>query len=124
MLSPEEDREPAVIIGGWKEDKDADQTLQAVKSFIRERALPLPSQEAFVPGQQRGFAVIPLAPLGTETRQAMMRRAIEAVEASRRLRAASGHVDKEGKAMLVWAAVSQPAEVRRKATWPKPASCP
>ena len=44
-----------------------------------------------------------------------MRRAIDAVESTRKLRAPSGHVDKDGKAMLVWAAISQPPEVRRKA---------
>ena len=43
----------------------------------------------------------------------MTRRASGAVEATRKLRAASGHQDAQGKSMLVWAAVSQPPEVRR-----------
>ena len=111
----EDDREPAVMIGGWNDHTDSDRTLAAVRDFIRDNALPLPAAEAFVPGQQRGFAVVPLTPLGSETRQAMMRRAIEAVESTRKLRVPSGHKDKEGKAMVIWAAVSQPPEVRRKA---------
>ena len=111
----DDDRDPAVIIGGWKEDTDAAETLEAVRQFIRDRALPLPAQDAFVPGQQRGFAVVPLTCLPNESKQMMMRRVVEAVEATRKLKAPSGHLDRDGKQMLVWAAVSQPAEVRRKA---------
>ena len=112
--APEDDREPAVIVGGWKEDSEADHTLAAVKDFIRDRAIPLPTAEAFVPGQRRGFAVIPLVPTGNETHQSMMRRAIEAVEMARKLKQPSGHQDKDGKNLVIWAAISQPPEVRRK----------
>ena len=45
----------------------------------------------------------------------MMRRAVAAVEATRKLQAKSGHKDADGKDMIVWAAVSQPPEVRRRA---------
>ena len=89
--SEEADREPAVIVGGWDEDTEADDTLNAVQDFIRERAIPLPTEEAFVPGKKRGFAVVPLTCVGNETRQMMLRRAIEAVEATRKLKVKSGH---------------------------------
>ena len=59
--------------------------------------------------------MVPLTCLEGETPQTMMRRAIDAVEATRKLRAKSGHVGKDGKDLLVWAAVSQPPEVRRRA---------
>ena len=113
--APEDDREPAVIIGGWNEESEAEQTLTAVREFIRDRAIPLPAAEAFVPGQRRGFAVVPLVPIGNETHQSMMRRAIEAVETTRKLKQLSGHQDKDGKNLVIWAAISQPPEVRRKA---------
>ena len=45
----------------------------------------------------------------------MMRRVVAAVEATRKLQAKSGHKDSEGKDMVIWAAVSQPPEVRRRA---------
>ena len=45
----------------------------------------------------------------------MTRRAIEAVEATRKLQVRSGHKSKDGKDMFIWAAVSQPPEVRRRA---------
>ena len=115
VADTDEDREPAVIVGGWGPDTEAEETLMAVRNFIRDRAIPLPTEEAFVPGKQRGFAVVPLSCVGNETRQTMMRRAIEAVESTRKLRVKSGHKDSEGKDMLVWAAVSQPPEVRRRA---------
>ena len=69
LMAEDDDREPAVIIGGWKDDTDADFTLKAVQDFIRDRALPLPAHEAFVPGQRRGFAVVPVVPVDRETRQ-------------------------------------------------------
>ena len=112
--SPEDDRDPAVIVGGWGPDTEAEQTLKEVREFIQNRAIPLPIEEAFVPGKQRGFAVVPLTCVGNETHQ-MMRRAVAAMEATRRLQAKSGHKDAEGKDMVIWAAVSQPPEVRRKA---------
>ena len=102
-------------VGGWKEESEAEQTLEAVKDFLRDRAIPLPTAEAFVPGQRRGFAVVPLMPVGNETHQSMMRRAIEAVQTTRKLKQPSGHQDKDGKNLIIWAAISQPPEVRRKA---------
>ena len=111
----EGDRGPAVIIGGWREDNDAEATKLAVQNFIREKQLPLPVDEVFVPGRQRGFAVVPLQVRESDVAGAMFRKAIEAVETTRRLQIKSGHKTKDGKDMVIWAAVSQPPEVRRKA---------
>ena len=88
--SQDDDRGPAVIVGGWREDNDAEATKLAVQTFIKERQLPLPVDEVFVPGRQRGFAVVPLQIGGGDTTVAVTRKAIEAVEITRRLQVKSG----------------------------------
>ena len=110
----EDERGPAVILGSWSPDTEAEETLRLAKHFVRERALLLPMEKSFVPGKQRGYVVVLLSCVEGESTQAMTRRASGAVEATRKLRAASGHQDAQGKSMLVWAAVSQPPEVRRR----------
>ena len=79
----EDERGPAIILGGRSPDTEADKTLQLAKEFVRERALPLPMDDCFEPGKQRGYVVIPLSCMAGENTQAMTRRAIGAVEATR-----------------------------------------
>ena len=49
-----------MILGGWRSDSDAENVLQNAKDFAKAQGLPLTMTEAFVPGKQNGFVVVPL----------------------------------------------------------------
>ena len=110
-----DDRGPAVIIGGWRPDSEADDLLQKARDFVKAHELPLTMNDAFVPGKQNSFVVVPLTCQQGETPQTMTRRAITAVELVRRLQYKTGHKDDRDKDHVVWMALSQPPEVRRRA---------
>ena len=104
----EGDRGPAVVLGGWKSDTDADSVLQKAKQFIEAHQIRIPTEEAFTPGKQRGFVVVPIRCLPGESQQIMTRRAIAAVEWSSKGRCMqSRDQDSAGKMMEVWMALSQ-----------------
>ncbi|CAE7439471.1 C07A9.2 [Symbiodinium natans] len=56
----EEGRRPALIMGGWKEDTPAAETLQHAQQAAATLQLEINMKDAFVPGVRRGYAIIPL----------------------------------------------------------------
>ena len=54
-----EERQPALIMGGWADDQDAAVTLQLAKDAITSLQLDVDMDEAFVPGVRRGYLVVP-----------------------------------------------------------------
>ena len=53
-------RRPALILGGWREDQAASDTLKKAKDILRQLDVSLDFSDMFVPGLKRGYAIIPL----------------------------------------------------------------
>ena len=56
------DRGPALIIGGWAEDQEADKTMALARNLLAKAAPEISMKGMFVPGIRRGFAIIPWEP--------------------------------------------------------------
>ena len=109
-----DDRGPALILGGWRSDSEAENVLQQAREFAKDQGLQVNMADAFVPGRNNGFVVVPLVGQPGETPQATTRRAISAIETVRKLQHKTGHKDDKGKELVVWMALSQPPEIRRR----------
>ena len=93
---------------------DADETLRLAKDFVETNALQVPNCESLVPGKQKGFVVVPLRCLPGELMQGLHERAIGAVEAARKVKMAPGHKCSFGADLVIWMAISEPQEIRRR----------
>ena len=95
-----DDRGPALILGGWRSDSDAENVLQQARKFAKDQGLPVNMADAFVPGRNNGFVVVPLVGQPGETPQTATRRAISAIEMVRKLQRKTGHKDDKGKELV------------------------
>ncbi|CAE7554898.1 SMC1 [Symbiodinium sp. CCMP2592] len=57
---PDSNNRPAVVVGGWDADQSASDTLRMAKEHIASLEIDLDTEEAFVPGLRRGFAIVPV----------------------------------------------------------------
>ena len=112
-----EDRQPALIMGGWADDQDASTTLQLAKDTVARPKLDVDLEEAFVPGIRRGYLVIPYGPRGNETDGNMYSRLAAAIQTVRAARQATGAMNPSGQPKYLWLAYSQTPERRKRARY-------
>ena len=62
-------RPPALIIGGWHPDTEADKVIDHANKLVAELRLDLDMRGTFVPGVRRGYAIIPLTRKDGETQE-------------------------------------------------------
>ena len=75
-----EDKQPALIMGGWADDQEASTTLQLANDACAKLQLEIDMQDAFVPGLRRGYLVIPYQPEDHENERAMFSRFTQATQ--------------------------------------------
>ena len=63
----EGERRRALIMGGWAEDNVASNTLESAKAMVAQLRLDIDFGEAFVPGNRRGYAIVPYTSRPGET---------------------------------------------------------
>ena len=74
-----QDRQPALIMGGWADDQEAATTLHLAKEACNNLKLDIDMQDAFVPGIRRGYLVSPHKLKENENEQAMFSRFTQAI---------------------------------------------
>ncbi|CAE7251744.1 unnamed protein product [Symbiodinium microadriaticum] len=62
-------RPPALIIGGWHPDTEADKVIDHANKLVAELRLDLDMRGTFVPGVRQGYAIIPLTRKDGETQE-------------------------------------------------------
>ena len=112
-----EDRQPALIMGGWADDQEANTTLQLAKDAVKNLQLEVDMEEAFVPGIRRGYLVIPYGPRNRETDGNMHSRLTAAIQKIRQVRQATGALTPDGQPKYLWLAYSQTPERRKRARY-------
>ena len=112
-----EERQPALIMGGWADDQEATATLQLAKDAVTALQLDVDMEEAFVPGVRRGYLVIPYAARSTETEGNMHSRLSAAIQKVRQANQATGATNQDGSVKRLWMAYSQTPERRRRARY-------
>ena len=109
--TPAPGKKPALVLGGWDPDTAAETMLDLAKTFIRELRLDVDTDEMFVPGVRRGFAILPYGARPGESNLEMRQRLQAALA---KVRAANTVVP--GMPRPVWMVYSRsPAERRRSA---------
>ena len=114
-----EDRRPALIMGGWADDQDANTTLQLAKDALKKLQLDVDMEEAFVPGVRRGYllVVVPYGPRNNESEGNMYSRLTSAIQKVRKARQATGAMNPDGQPKYLWLAYSQTPERRKRARY-------
>ena len=107
-------RTPALVFGGWSLDLDETETLEKAKKATADLSLDIDLSEAFMPGKNRGFLIVPLTAKLGEDRAKLQRRAISSVELVRKAAIPAGGTTRDGKPSRVWLAVSESPEQRRR----------
>ena len=106
-------RKPALIMGGWGDDTPAEETLNNVKQMVKDLRLDIPTDQAFVPGVRRGYAILPYGAKEGEDQQQLRERLSAALKRVRQANIQMGtHAD--GKAKYLWLQLSQSPERRRR----------
>ena len=77
-------RTPALVFGGWSLDLDEAGVLDKAKKAVADLALDI--AEAFMPGKNRGFLIVPMTARLGEDRAKLQRTAISSVELVRKRR--------------------------------------
>ena len=96
--------------GGWGDDTPAEETLNNVKQMVKDLRLDIPTDQAFVPGVRRGYAILPYGAKEGEDQQQLRERLSTAL---RQANIQMGtHAD--GKAKYLWLQLSQSPERRRR----------
>ena len=104
-------RRPALVLGGWDPDTAATDMLENAKKLIQELRLDLDTEDIFVPGVRRGFAIVPYGARSGEGPEALRNRVQGAMA---KVKAANYVVP--GRPRQVWLVPSRsPAERRRSA---------
>ena len=112
-----EDRQPALIMGGWADDQEANTTLQLAKDAVKSLQLDVDMEEAFVPGIRRGYLVVPYGPRNKESDGGMHARLTAAIQRVRQERQATGALTPDGQPKYLWLAYSQTPERRKRARY-------
>ena len=112
-----EERQPALIMGGWADDQDAAITLQLAKDAVTSMQLDVDMEDAFVPGVRRGYLVIPYNTRREETDSHMHSRLTTAIQKVRQANQATGATNQDGTVKHLWMAYSQTPERRRRARY-------
>ncbi|CAE7200817.1 unnamed protein product [Symbiodinium sp. CCMP2592] len=108
-------RKPALIMGGWSDDSPADETLAKMKQIVKDLRLDICTEQAFVPGVRRGYAIIPYSAKEGEDPQQLRDRLTGALRRVRQANVQMGaHAD--GKAKYLWLQLSQSPERRTEPT--------
>ena len=111
--STEQDKKPAIILGGWAEDQQAGETLDKAKDMVRQLRLNLDMDEAFVPGVRRGYVIIPYGPRGGETPEQLRGRIRDSILKVKDATVKLGTRD-NGDPQYLWLSISQTPERRRR----------
>ena len=106
-------RQPALIIGGWDPEQEAQETKQAVEDILRSVQAPIHVDSLFVPGIRRGYAILPINENPGETVDMRRKRIQEVITKVRDANVVLG-ARPEGGQRKVWIAMSQPPERRRR----------
>ena len=94
-------RTPALVMGGWNLDLEGDDVKSRAEKMVKDLNLDIDLGEAFMPGRQKGFLIVPLLPKVGEDRARLQRRAIGAVESVRKAACHTGTVDSAGAREIV-----------------------
>ena len=89
-----EERQPALIMGGWADDQDAAFTLPLAKDAVANLQLDVDMQEAFV---KRGYLVVPYAPKQHESEGNMYKRLTQAIQKVRQANQTTSAVNPDGQ---------------------------
>ncbi|CAE7730219.1 unnamed protein product, partial [Symbiodinium sp. CCMP2456] len=106
-------RKPALIMGGWGDDTPADETMRGVVQMIKDLRVDVDTDQAFVPGVRRGYAILPYGPREGENPQELRERLSQALRRVRQANIAMG-TNAEGKTKYLWMQLSQSPERRRR----------
>ena len=102
-----EDRQPALIMGGWADDQEASATLQLAKDAVKNLHLDMDMEEAFVP----------YGPRNRESDGNMHGRPAAAIQKVRQAHQATGALNPDGQPKHLWLAYSQTPERRKRARY-------
>ena len=91
-----EERQPALIMGGWADDQEATTTLRLAKDAATTLQLDVDMEQAFVPGVRRGYLVIPYAARRAESEGNMHARLTAAIQKVRQANQATGATNQDG----------------------------
>ena len=115
--STTDDRQPAMIMGGWTDDQDAEITLRLANEACKSLQLDLDMDSAFVPGLRRGYLVVPYKPRQQESERAMFQRLTQAIQQVRQAQQATGAMTPTEQPKYLWLSFSQTPERRRRARY-------
>ena len=101
-----EDRQPALIMGGWADDQEANTTLQLAKEACHNLKLDIDMRDAFVPGLRCGYLLIPCKPGDQEPAQAMYTLLTQAIQIARQTHQATGALRPDGQPKHIWLSFS------------------
>ena len=106
-------RPPALIIGGWHPDTEADKVIDHANKLVAELRLDLDMRDAFVPGIRRGYAIVPLIRKDNESSEDQRARVQHCI---RQVRNANVTISTKlsGEPSRLFLNISQPPEKRRK----------
>ena len=91
-------RKPALIVGGWGDDSPAEETLNQVGQMVKDLRIDIDTEQAFVLGVRRGYAILPYAPRDGEDQQQMRDRLSAALRRVRQANVQTGtHTDGKAK---------------------------
>ena len=106
-------RPPALIIGGWHPDTEADKVIDHANKLVAELRLDLDMRGTFVPGVRRGYAIIPLTRKDGETQEGQRTRVQHCISQVRNANVTIS-TRLSGEPSKLFLNVSQPPEKRRK----------
>ena len=111
--SGEQERAPAMIIGGWHQDTEAAKVIEQAHKYVAELSLDLDMRDTFVPGLPRGYAIIPLHRKDGESEADQRQRVQHCIKHVRNANLTVGTKD-NGVPSKLFLNISQPPEKRRK----------
>ena len=109
----EQERAPAMIIGGWHQDTEAAKVIEQANKYVAELRLDLDMRDRFVPGLRRGYAIIPLHRKEGESEGDQRQRVQHCIRHVRNANLTVGTKD-NGAPSKLFLNISQPPEKRRK----------
>ena len=68
-------------MGGWGDDSPAEETLNQVRQMVKDLRIDIDTEQAFVPGVRRGYAILPYEPREGEDQQRMRERLLRGTQA-------------------------------------------
>ncbi|CAE7669653.1 unnamed protein product [Symbiodinium sp. CCMP2592] len=106
-------RGPALIMGGFHPDTEAEKVIEQAKKYVETLRLDLDTQGTFVPGVRRGYCIIPLIKRDTESEEDQRARVQSCIRHIRNANISVG-TRQDGTPSHLWLNISQPPEKRRK----------